>query len=324
MESLLESIAGSKDLLQLRKGATIFSQGEEADAIYFIQTGKVQLTVVSAQGKEAVLATRGHGEFLGEECLAGASRRTSTALSLGPATVFGILKHDMLQALHGQPMLSEKFTTSLLARNVSLEKDLCDQLFNHTERRLARLLLTLCRFDSQDKLQDVKVPKFTNKMLAESVGTTPSRIGFFMNKFRQSGLVDYQKGNKNLIVMTEALTDSILRDELKPKPRIKPAFRNKQNKVAAASWNLLLYVAGATRKSAAAFRNLEQICEKHLAGRYNIEVIDLMKNPEIARDHQIVAIPTVVRRQPSPILRIIGDLSNTERVLAGLDLRPAS
>ena len=216
-ESLLENIVGGKDLLTLRKGARLFSQGEEADAIYFIERGKVQLSVVSTHGKKVVLGTRGPREFLGEECLAKDSRRTSTATSLGPATVFGIAQRAMLKALHGQPRLSEKFMASLLARNISLEEDLCDQLFNHSEGRLARVLLKLSRFGQHDKLRDTKVLKFTHKMLAEIVGTTRPRISFLMNKFRKLGLIDYDKGKADILVMAEALTESILRDELKPR-----------------------------------------------------------------------------------------------------------
>jgi CRP/FNR family cyclic AMP-dependent transcriptional regulator len=218
VERLLEEIVGGrgKDLLHLPTEATLFSQGEEADSIYFIRAGKVQLTVVSPQGKSAVLATMGPRDFLGEECLVGDSRRTSTATSLGPVTLFGIEKHAMLQALHGQPMLSEKFTASLLARNVNLEKDLCDQIFDHSERQLARLLLNLSRFGPHNKLPDTTVSNLTDTMLADIVGTTRPTIRFFMKKFRRFGLIDYQKGSGDIIVMTEALTDSILRDEFKP------------------------------------------------------------------------------------------------------------
>jgi CRP-like cAMP-binding protein len=218
-EGLLENIFGGKDRLTLRKGARLFSQGEEADAIYFVETGKVQLSVVSAHGKKAVLVTRGPRDFLGEECLVKDSRRASTATSLGPATVFGIAKRAMLEALHGQPRLSEKFMASLLARNVSLKEDLCDQLFNHSEGRLARILLKLSRFDQHNKLPDTKVLKFTHKMLAEIVGTTRPRISFLMKKFRKLGLIDYDKGKADIIVMAEALTDSVLSDELEPRIR---------------------------------------------------------------------------------------------------------
>jgi CRP/FNR family transcriptional regulator, cyclic AMP receptor protein len=225
--SLLENIVAGKDLLKLRKGAKLFSQGEKADAIYFIETGKIQLNVVSVHGKVALLGTRGPRDFLGEECLVKASRRTSTAISMGPARVYGIRKEAMIEALVGQPRLAENFTASLLARNVNLEEHICDQLFNHTEMRLARLLLTLSRFGPHDNLPDTTVPKFTHEMLAKMVGTSRPRITFFMTKFRKLGLVQYEKGNTDIVIMAEALTDSILRDEFKAAGATGPTKRGK-------------------------------------------------------------------------------------------------
>ena len=144
--NLLENIVEGKELLTLRKGETIFTQGSPADAIYFIQTGKVKVTVVSVQGREAVLAMLGSRDFLGEGCLVGQSLRISSATTLEAATLFRIEKLSMLRALHAQADLSEKFVASLLARNIDLEEDLCDQLFNHSEKRLARVLLKMARF----------------------------------------------------------------------------------------------------------------------------------------------------------------------------------
>jgi CRP/FNR family transcriptional regulator, cyclic AMP receptor protein len=210
-DSLLKNVVEGKDLLKLRNGAKLFSQGEEGDAIYFIRTGKVQLTVVSAQGREAVLAMLGPRDFLGEECLVGNSRRTSTATSLEPSTVFRIEKRAMLQALHLHPRFSEEFVTSLLARNINLEEDLCDQLFNHTERRLACALLKLTRLGLHDKQPDAKLPKFTQKMLAERVGTTRSKVNCLMNKFRRLGLIDY-RGAGDITVKAELLTEAVLHD----------------------------------------------------------------------------------------------------------------
>jgi len=211
IESVLENIVKSRDRLKLRKGAKLFSQGEEAEVIYFIETGKVQLTVVSSHGKRAVLDTLGPRAFLGEGCLVGDSVRTSTATGLEPSIVFRIGKVAMLEALHGHPNLSEKFMTCLLARNVELEEDLRDQLFNHTERRLARALLKLSRFGRHDKRPDTKVPRFTHTMLAEIVGTTRLRISSFMNKFRKLGLIDF-KGTGDITVKDELLTEVILHD----------------------------------------------------------------------------------------------------------------
>ena len=206
--SLLGKIVKGKVLLNLLKGATLFRQGEEADAIYFIQKGKVRLSVVSKQGKKAILGVIGPRDFLGEECLVGDSRRTSTATSLEPSTVFQVQKRAMLQAIHLQPEFSEEFVASLLARSVNMEEDLCDQLFNHSELRLACALLKLARTGHHAKVQDVKVPAIGHKKLAHIVGTTPSKIIFFMNKFRKLGLIDY-KGDGDIRV-TDRLIDMVI------------------------------------------------------------------------------------------------------------------
>jgi CRP/FNR family cyclic AMP-dependent transcriptional regulator len=211
LDNLLKNVVEGKDLLKLQNGARLFSQGEKGNAIYFIQEGRVQLTVVSPQGKEAVLARLGPRDFLGEECLVGNSRRTSTATSLQPSTVFRIEKRAMVQALHDNPRFSEEFVTSLLARNINLEEDLCDQLFNHSERRLACALLKLTRVGRHEKLRDTKLPKFTQKMLAEIVGTTRSKVNSLMNKFRTLGLIDYS-GAGDITVKAELLTEAVLHD----------------------------------------------------------------------------------------------------------------
>jgi CRP/FNR family transcriptional regulator, cyclic AMP receptor protein len=206
---LLENIDGGKTVLQLRKDAKVFSQGDPAEAIYFIQTGKVKITVVSAAGKEAVLTMLGPRGFLGEGCLIGQTLRISTATAIQSSTLFRIERGAMLRALHAQPELSEKFTASLLARNIDLEEDLCDQLFNHSEKRLARVLLKLARFGQHDALPAAKMPRISHETLAEMVGTTRSRITHFMNKFRTLGLIDY---NGEITVRAELLTDVVLHD----------------------------------------------------------------------------------------------------------------
>ena len=151
----------------------------------------------------------GPRDFLGEECLVGDSRRTSTATVLEASTVFRIEKRAMLQAIHLQPEFSEDFVASLLARNVNMEEDLCDQLFNHSELRLACVLLRLSRAGRQSVVPDAKVPGVTHKKLAEIVGTTPANIIFFMNKFRKLGLIDY-RGDGDVKVMTGRLTDMVI------------------------------------------------------------------------------------------------------------------
>ena len=211
VESLLKSIVVGKHVLQLQKDAPVFSQGDQADAIYFIQSGRVKVTVVSAQGKEAVLAMFGPHEFFGEGCLVGQPFRINTATATESSFVFGVQRQAMLQALHAQPELSEKFTAALLARNINLEEDLCDQLFNHSEKRLARVLLKLSRLGQHADMPDAKMPRMTHETLAEMVGTTRSRITFFMNKFKKLGLIEYT-GTGDVTVRDELMTDVVLHD----------------------------------------------------------------------------------------------------------------
>jgi len=207
--TLLGKITVGKQKLSFRKDEKIFSQGDRADSIYFIQTGRIKVTVVSGTGKEAVLAMLGPHEFFGEGSLVGQSLRVSTAETLEPSTVFRVEKRAMSRSLHEQPELSEKFMASLLTRNIDLEEDLCDQLFNHSEKRLARVLLKLARLQEPDLLMDASVPVLSHETLAEMVGTTRSRITHFMNKFRTMGLIDY---NGELTIRTELLTDLVLHD----------------------------------------------------------------------------------------------------------------
>jgi CRP/FNR family cyclic AMP-dependent transcriptional regulator len=211
VKNLLRDIEVGKQVFQLQKNTPVFSQGGLADAIYFIQTGKVKVTVLSAQGKEAVLAMLGPREFFGEGSLVGQPIWISTATTTESSTIFRVLKQAMLQALHAQPELSEKFMAALLARNIELEEDLCDQLFNHSEKRLARVLLKLSRFGQHPNIPDAKVPRLTHETLAEMVGTTRSRITFFMNKFKKLGLIEY-KGTGDVTVREELMTDVVLRD----------------------------------------------------------------------------------------------------------------
>jgi len=207
--TLLSKITVGKRELNFRKGEKIFAQGDRADSIYFIQSGRIKITVVSTGGKEAVLAMAGPHDFFGEGALVNQSLRVSTATTLEPSTIFRIEKGTMIRSLHEQPELSEKFTALLLTRNINLEEDLCDQLFNHSEKRLARVLLKLARLRENDLAQDASIPVLSHETLAEMVGTTRSRITHFMNKFRTMGLIDY---NGELTVRTELLTDLVLHD----------------------------------------------------------------------------------------------------------------
>jgi CRP/FNR family cyclic AMP-dependent transcriptional regulator len=209
VEIILVKITVGKREVSFQKGEKIFSQGDPADSIYFIQTGRIKITVVSAAGKEAVLAMPGPHDFFGEGSLVRQSVRVSTAETLEQSTVFRVEKRAMIRSLHEQTELSEKFMASLLTRNIDLEEDLCDQLFNHSEKRLARVLLKLARLREHDLLLDASVPVLSHETLAEMVGTTRSRITHFMNKFRTMGLIDY---NGELTIRTELLTDLVLHD----------------------------------------------------------------------------------------------------------------
>jgi CRP-like cAMP-binding protein len=206
---LLGKIRDGKNILSFRKGEKIFLQGSAADAIYLIQSGKVKMTVVSTLGKEAVIGILSAHSFLGEGALVGQTLRISTATAMDTAVICRIEKQIMGRALLEQPELSEKFIAALLVRNIDLEEDLCDQLFNHSEKRLARVLLKLARLPQHANAKDAKMPMLSHETLAEMVGTTRSRITHFMNKFRTMGLIDY---NGELTVRTELLTDLVLHD----------------------------------------------------------------------------------------------------------------
>ena len=168
----------------------IYAQGDAADAVFYIKDGKVKITVMSQQGKEAVVAMLGTGEFFGEGCLTGQTHRLTSAITIDECTLARLEKGVVVQTLHEQPAFAERFITYLLTRNQRIELDLVDQLFNSSEKRLARLLLILANFGKDEKPETI-VPKISQATLAEMVGTTRSRISFFMNKFRRLGLVDY-------------------------------------------------------------------------------------------------------------------------------------
>jgi len=182
-----------RTLREYRKGTAIFTQGDPADAVFFVQRGRVKLTVLSRQGKQAVIALLGPGEFFGEGCLAGQPMRMATASALTECSIIRLAKPLMVQALHRDAVFAEMFTTYLLSRNIRMEEDLVDQLFNSSEKRLARILLLLANFAKEGRPEPV-VPRISQEMLAEMVGTTRSRISFFMNKFRKLGFVDYNGG----------------------------------------------------------------------------------------------------------------------------------
>jgi len=176
---------------QLRQ--RVFSQGDPADAIFYIQKGKIKLTVVSEGGKEAVVGILGAGDFFGEGCLAGQSIRMSSASTMSECSIMRLEKAVVIRALRDQPAFSELLMHHLLSRNIRIEEDLVDQLFNSSEKRLARVLLLLANFGKDGKSQTV-IPKISQETLAEIVGTTRSRVSLFMNRFRKMGFIDYNGG----------------------------------------------------------------------------------------------------------------------------------
>ncbi|HEY2932836.1 MAG TPA: Crp/Fnr family transcriptional regulator [Acidobacteriota bacterium] len=206
LELLIKKIEATS--ISARTKRSIFLQGDPANAIFFIHTGKVKITVVSSSGREATLSMLGPGEFFGEGCLVGQSLRMSSATTLEASILLRIDKAAMLKALHDLPDLTEALLGRILARNIDLEEDLCDQLFNHSEKRLARALLKLSRFGEKHR-EYLHVPKLSHEMLAEMVGTTRPRVTHFMNKFRKLGLIEY---NDVVILRPALLTDLVLHD----------------------------------------------------------------------------------------------------------------
>jgi len=191
--TFLAKVGEGRSILVYRKNQAVFAQGDKADAVFYLQKGKVKLTVVSNQGKEAVVAILGEGEFFGEGCLIAQPLRMATATALTPCSILRVEKPAMVRVLHAQPTFSERFITHLLARNIRIEEDLVDQLFNSAEKRLARVLLLLANFGKEGRPEAV-IPKISQETLAEMIGTTRSRVSFFMNKFRKLGFIYYNDG----------------------------------------------------------------------------------------------------------------------------------
>src|SRR3989454_1468316 len=190
VELFLDSAGLGRDVCKFRRKETVFSQGDPAKNVMYIQEGGVKLTVVNETGKEAVVAVLGPGDFLGEGCLAGQSICMATATTIAPTTVLVIEKDEMIRVLHAEHAFSDRFIAYMLARNIRVEEDLIDQLFNSSEKRLARTLLLLARYGAQGQPQKV-LPKVSQEMLAEMIGATRSRVNFFMNKFRKLGFIQY-------------------------------------------------------------------------------------------------------------------------------------
>jgi CRP-like cAMP-binding protein len=192
-QSFLATLGAGKSVLSFKRNKTIFSQGAAADAVFYVQAGKVKITVVSHQGREAVVAMLGAGDFLGEACIAGQTIRLATATAQVASTIVCIDKSAMIRALHNDPAFSELFLAYVLSRNMRIEADLVDQLFNSSEKRLARVLLLLANYGTEGKPEPA-LAKISQETLAEMIGTTRSRVSFFMNKFRKLGFVEYNGG----------------------------------------------------------------------------------------------------------------------------------
>ena len=205
--AFLKQTGIGRTVVDLKKNAVVFSQGDEADAVYYIQKGTVKLTVVSPRGKEAILSLLTAGNFVGEQCVAaGEKTRTITATAMVRTTALRIEKNEMIRVLHDEHTFADVFVSFLLARNARIQEDLVDHLFNSSEKRLARVLLLLAHF-GKDKPEAV-VPKISQEVLAEMIGTTRSRVNFFMNKFRKLGFIEYNGGLK----INNSLLSVLLRD----------------------------------------------------------------------------------------------------------------
>ena len=200
---------GGRAISDYRKDQIVFRQGDPSDAVFYIQSGKVKKTVVSEQGKEAVVAVLGGGDFFGEGCLAGEALRLSTVSALTKCVIARITKAEITRVIHEEPAFAELFISHLLARNGHIEEDLVDQLFNSSEKRLARTLLLLANFGKEGRPEPI-IAKVSQETLAEIIGTTRSRVSFFMNKFRNLGLIDYNGS----IEIHSSLLNVVLRDQL--------------------------------------------------------------------------------------------------------------
>ncbi len=203
-EAFLAKVGEGRTIADYSKNQVVFSQGDRADALFYIQKGKVKLTVVSDNGKEAVIAILGMGDFLGEACLAGRTLCLPTATAMSECSIVRLEKSATVRVLHEEPGFSELFLAYLLSRNIRIEEDLVDQLFNSSEKRLARVLLLLANFGKEGKPEPV-IAKISQETLAEMIGTTRSRVSFFMNKFRKLGFIEYNGGLDGLHVHSSLL-----------------------------------------------------------------------------------------------------------------------
>src|SRR5580693_6675960 len=210
--TFLSTIGKGRDMLSFEKRDTIFSQGDSTDGLFFIQKGKVQLTVVSEAGKEATLGILSDGDFFGEGGLAGQLLRMSSAVAMTDCVLLHVDRKAMMSALGLEPKLSALFLKSLLKRNIRYQEDLVDQLFNSSEKRLARVLLLMAQF-GKEGVTHMAVPRLSQETLAEMVGTTRSRVSFFMNRFRKLGFINYASGESDTLHVHSSLLNIVLHDD---------------------------------------------------------------------------------------------------------------
>jgi CRP-like cAMP-binding protein len=208
-QAFLDSAGIAKTIVNYARDEVIFTQGDASEHVLYIQSGGVKLSVLSKTGKEAVVAMLGPGDFFGEGCLAGQPLRMGSATALTPSAILRIEKDQMVRVLHGQHEMSDRFIAHMLTRNIRIEEDLIDQLFNSSEKRLARTLLLLARYGKQDKPIRM-VPRISQETLAEMVGTTRSRVNFFLNKFKKLGFIEYD--GERPIKINKSLLSVVLRD----------------------------------------------------------------------------------------------------------------
>jgi CRP/FNR family transcriptional regulator, cyclic AMP receptor protein len=193
VQAFLDSAGLARKIVQYRRSQQIYAQGEPATSVMYIQNGGVKLSVVNEVGKEAVVGILGPGDFFGEGCLAGQRICMATATAITPTSILEIEKNEMMRVLHAEHALADRFMSYILSRNIRIEEDLIDQLFNSSEKRLARALLLLARYGKESQPQKM-LPKVSQQMLAEMIGTTRARVNFFMNKFRKLGFIHYNGG----------------------------------------------------------------------------------------------------------------------------------
>ena len=230
VDTFLATVNGGRTISTYRKGQKVFRQGDPADAVFYLKEGKVKVCVISEQGKEAVVALHEKGDFFGEGCLSGQSLRLATVAAMTECNIMRLDKAAMIRVLHDEPLFSERFTAYLLTRTARVEADLVDQLFNSSEKRLARALLLLANFGKEGK-RELVIARISQATLADMVGTTRSRVSFFMNRFRKLGFIEYN----GRIHVHKSLLNVVLHDRLPEHNAARPAIPEPPHHLAAAA-----------------------------------------------------------------------------------------